>query len=103
MSNITPTTNIPAPAGAVEVGEWCLDDGKARQFRGTKRDLVDIVGDLHVDIVGDQHVDGTIDRYIAVSGDVSVDAAAARVVARALIAAADEVEQMSGYDKVVVS
>jgi hypothetical protein len=53
---------VPIPAGATKVGEWCLDGGAARNFRGTKRET-DVQYDgmpVHVNIAGDQWRDVTL-------------------------------------------
>ena len=85
---------IPAPADATEIDEWdrVFDvDVLHRFFLGTQR------GD--VGISGYQNGDGSVrERFIHVSrglDDGELDAAAARVLARALIAAADELDSLS--------
>jgi hypothetical protein len=111
----TPTyPDLPDPAGAVHVAEWddmhSIDDGR-RYFRGTSRVIErdgDIDADITVEIYGTQGGAGDVIRRIMVSEDnrdtlelSSSDHA--RQLGRALIAAADEAEQMNGYDEIVVS
>jgi hypothetical protein len=83
---MNPNPNVPWPAGAIEVGDWRLDGGTARCFHGTSRFVA-------------EDVTGSVDFYIRISGDHPLSAAAARQIAPgALIAAADEVDQMAEYD-----
>jgi hypothetical protein len=59
-----------------------------------------------VRLQGIQHADGRVERQIAVSPlheDHPLTIEQARQFARALIAAADEIDQMSEYDKLTVS
>jgi hypothetical protein len=115
----TPTTtdpypNVPHPAGAARVCEW--DDLQAglehasRYFAGSswviERDGLD--KDISVEIYGTQGTAGDVTRHIIVIDDdreaLNVSTSDhARQFGRALIAAADEVEQMNGYDQIEVT
>ena len=67
----TTTPNVPLPAGATAVGEWALDGGNARHFRGTtRRTIITTYGGaaLTIETAGEQWVDGRIDRYIEFTG-----------------------------------
>ena len=115
-STITTTTanlaNVPHPAGAVQVHDWMgprigeEPDGStdcARYFLGgswvVERNSSDT--DICIEVDGIQHGDGRVERVVVVDGDVlTVDQA--RQLAAALIAAADEVETMNGYDMATV-
>lgn len=94
--NTTPTTNngIPAPPDATKLTEWdkvFSVDALHRFFYGTQR------GErVRVGINGYQNPDGTVrERWIHVDGQ-ELDAAAARELARALIAAANEFDELEG-------
>ena len=93
MTTPTNYADIPAPADATRVTEWdrVFDiDVLHRFFYGTQR------GD--VGISGYQNPDGSVrERFIHVSRGLDgreLDAATARVLARALIAAADELHRL---------
>ena len=103
-------SHVPLPAGAVKVHEW--DDrneqvGAFRYFTGTSRvvDRDDRDDDIDVLIEGTQYPDGSVDRLIGIHSldDGPLTIGQARQLARALIAAADETEQMSGYDPSVTA
>lgn len=99
------TTNyddVPPPAGATRVwDEWELlkDTGHPdpiRYFYGTARTVYLAAGpDIEVRIEGIQHSDGRVERAIRVNGASDVISIAhARGLARALIAAADELDRL---------
>lgn len=99
--NTTPnTTDIAWPPDAIQkVTEWELprctgQPDPIRYFVGTTRTVGE---DVEVQIGGIQHSDGRIERSISVSGDgecCRVSAADARGLARALIAAGDEIDRL---------
>jgi hypothetical protein len=103
MNSITsnPVATIPLPADATRADDWAkvfsLDE-LHRFFFGTRRDT----DRACVGIVGFQNPDGTIrQRCIQVGAgrdtlDVELDAAAARELARALIAAAERTRSVVG-------
>jgi hypothetical protein len=81
--------DISAPADATKVTEWDRifdNDILHRFFYRTQR------GD--VEINGYQNPDGTVRRFIQVDGR-EFDAASARLLARALLAAADELDGLT--------
>jgi hypothetical protein len=97
---ITPTDDVPAPAGATHVFSWSFDptddEKRWRLFHGTKR------GDIgaQVDIIGTQAGDGTVAQRLIVvrHGGARIafsNAAAARETARNLLAAADELDALN--------
>lgn len=99
MSTTNPHPDVPAPSGAVDVGEWRLNGGKARSFRGTGRIIqTDDGPEVLVDIAGDQGADGQITRRIWINGNISLAASDARKMARTLIATADECDWLSDTD-----
>jgi hypothetical protein len=107
MANHNPTPNhlahVPEPAGAVNVDEWTVDRSGAptRWFWGRRRSVdvnVDNPVTVGVGIVGEQHADGASVRWIVVTADELLDLPAARQLARALIAAADEADQHNTAD-----
>jgi hypothetical protein len=102
--------NVPHPVGAVHVADW---DGvqfgiehTGRYFHGSVRVVErdgDNEDDISVEIYGSQGAAGDVTRLIAIDeGEherIHLSSPThAREFARALIAAADEVEQMAGYD-----
>ena len=108
--------NVPHPAGATKVDDWFNPDAligtivsyvgpdTARYFTGTSW-VVDRDGndeDIDVSIVGDQYVDGRVQRHIVIQlhSDEPITPGQARQLAAALTAAADECEQMAGYDRI---
>lgn len=85
--------DVPPPADAVEVGPWLRLPGGARSRSFRSVTAIDGL-DIAVEISGSQHTDGRIDARVALAGDVTkLDAAGARHVAAALLAAADRVER----------
>ena len=96
-------SDVPAPAGAIRVDDWNeTRDGSAafRYFDGTRyavqAGLQDGVNDAKVAISGTQHPDGRVERCIRIYADDSeLKGAQAREVARALIAAADELDRLA--------
>jgi hypothetical protein len=95
--------HLPTPAGARKVFHW-EDDGTghwSRRFTGTER-AVELPSDSRfrnkadVDIEGVQHADGSIERAVYVNANgVELTAAAAQDLGESLIAAADELDQLS--------
>jgi hypothetical protein len=112
LAMTTTTPSVLMPAGAIKVYDW--DDTESphpiRVFDGTTR-FIECNGryekeDVMVRLQGIQHADGRVERQIAVSPlheDHPLTIEQARQFARALIAAADEIDQMSEYDKLTVS
>ena len=109
--------NVPHPAGATKVDDWFNPDAligtivsyvgpdTARYFTGTSWvvDRDDNDEDIDVSIEGEQYVDGRVQRHIVVHhlhGDEPITPGQARQLAAALTAAADECEQMAGYDRI---
>lgn len=104
----TPTyPRLPLPAGATDVDPDWHDSGSNfyRPFHGTSRcvELPDSHVDAIVGIAGFQYSGGQVDRWVNVDNAEALTPAQARQVARALIAAADEAEQMNDYDKIEVT
>ncbi len=103
MTTTTDLANVPHPAGATHVADW-YDlqfgiDHVSRYFSGSSR-VVERDGndrDLVVQIDGTQGADGGVTRRILVfdgnTEAVELSGARARQLARALIAAADEVDR----------
>lgn len=100
-----PLPSVPCPAGAGIVDEW-LDAGTPHTYRtwhGVHRTIpADDPGnrpwsdDIEVYVHGTQTADGEVTRHISVDqlhADNPITAVQARGLARALIAAADEVER----------
>jgi hypothetical protein len=83
-------THIAAPNDATHVGEWDDDDtGRwSRCFTGTRHRR-------GVSVIGVQHDDGTVGRLVAVHCDNELTPAAARKLAAAITAAADEIDQLA--------
>lgn len=104
---IDPYPHLPVPAGA-ETWEW-EDAGTPlarRAFLGTRR-LIDRLDDpydapdVQVYVRGGQHLDGAVEREIVVHelhADNALTVKHARLLARALIAAADEAEAAAALD-----
>lgn len=100
--------DVPRPAGAVEVSEWQPDDrGPATHYRcvEAERWMVESDGDsgaVGVCLAAVQWSDGAVvDHEIAVierdfKGNDTLTAMQARQLGRALIAAADELDTLSG-------
>jgi hypothetical protein len=109
MSTTTPTdlANVPHPAGATHVGEWdpfATTATTSRYFTGSSWvvNRPDRDSDTLVLVDGTQHADGRIDRLVSLDDD-DLTSELARQLGEALIAAADEVEQMAGYDRIEVT
>jgi hypothetical protein len=110
MTTTTETlANVPLPAGAVRVDDW-YDTGTAepgRYFVGSSwvvernnhhnRDT-----DIMILVDGTQYCDGRVERIISVDDD-DLTISQARELAAALVAAADEAEQMASYDSLVTA
>jgi hypothetical protein len=96
MNTTNPNLDVRAPAGAVSVGNWRLNGGRARSFRGTGRTIQTGDGpEILVDIAGDQGADGRVTRRIWINGNICLAASDARQMARTLIATADECDWLS--------
>lgn len=98
---------VPTPAGAVKVGPPSLDDDLGiwqRAFSGTTR----TVGDFDVCIEGEQMPSGEADRWIAFDAESvpavggTLTAHLARLLAAALVEAADELDRLAVVDGVVL-
>jgi hypothetical protein len=101
-----PSTNISLPAGAALVDDWTdtRTPTPFRYFEGSRRTVERPHHDTDIDIYvsGTQHHDGSISRDIVVHElhhDHPITLMQARQLAAALTAAADEAEQMAGYDQ----
>ena len=117
MTATTTTTtdlaNVPHPAGATHVAEWdgLEFDGPRRYFRGSSRAVKrdgDIDEDIVVEIYGSQGTAGDVTRHIMVcEGNREFlelsSSDHAREFGRALLAAADEWDQLDGYDRITLS
>jgi hypothetical protein len=93
-----PYPDVPAPTGASIVSKWVGDLGHRNRYWEAPPRVVG-VGPLrnrpNVQVCGVQFVDSTIDAHVAVDrGRPDITPAQARQLARALIAAAAEVEDM---------
>lgn len=90
----TTNNDIPAPPDATKVTEWeriFAVNVLHRFFNGTQRGE-----QVRVGINGYQNGDGSVrTRWIQID-EQELDAAAARELARALIAAADELDELDG-------
>jgi hypothetical protein len=97
------TTDIAWPPDTSSVTEWELTErtrrtgmpDPIRYFVGTTRTVGE---DIEVQIEGVQHSDGRVERSIGIPGygeGCRVNSADARGLARALIAAADEIDQLA--------
>lgn len=116
---MTTATNQPPPhipAGAITVGEWEREG--VRAFYGTKRVVETANGNIVIELEGEQFADGKVRRFLYVierptsiivngyethkegpaTGPVTVEDA--RKFGAALIAAADEQDQMAEHDEV---
>jgi hypothetical protein len=107
MTNTTtPTPDLPMPLGAV-MAEWQdleFPGSEFRYFEGRRwvidqdRNAQFVTPAVEVNMAGTQQPDGTIDeRYVHVHqlhSDDAITAAQARQLARALIAAADQVDTL---------
>jgi hypothetical protein len=105
MTATTPAyPDLPDPAGALLVDPDWQDSGTNfyRPFHGTSWvvELPDSHVDASVKIAGFQYSGGQVECWIHVDNAEGLFPAQARQLARALIAAADEVEKMTGYDKI---
>ena len=114
MTTTTPDNlvNIPVPAGATHVCEWdnprYPDPTAPRYFSGTQRfiDRSDdqYNGNIVVEIWGTQSREGDVKRFVDVLGeerrqDMTFSTSAhVRAFGEALIAAADEIDQMASRD-----
>ena len=103
--------NIPHPAGAVEVSEWDnpADPTSGRYFQGTQwfidRSDDEYEKSLIVEIWGAQSHQGVVDRHLDLDEERREQMtfhipAHVRALGEALIAAADEWEQMASRDPV---
>jgi hypothetical protein len=113
MTSITTDNlaNVPHPAGATHVDDWYdmqLGIENARRFFCGSSWFVDRDGpidhDITVQIDGSQGTAGDVTRHIMVceGNRESLELSSsdhARQFGRALIAAADEWDQMAGYDE----
>jgi hypothetical protein len=99
--------DVPHPAGATHVADWYDVDGPdaARCFTGSEWavDRGQHSPDLLVQIDGTQYRDGKAVRFISVMEGqyerlTELSGARARQLARALIAAADEVDRWMAHD-----
>ncbi len=96
-------SDVPRPADAVDVDDWDAtnwDDpedgeGPVRCFSGTRRVVeCNSSDDARVAIDGLQYADGRVERAIRISDAEDLTSGLAREIARALIAAADEMERL---------
>ena len=107
--------NVPFPAGATQVHDWYDPDGRIgepapvefrpdvrRSFQGSSWvvERPDQDRDVHVLIDGEQLADGRVAERVITLDDDSLTPQLARQLAAALIAAADEADQMARYDAI---
>jgi hypothetical protein len=100
----TPVSDVPAPDGAVTVGDWQNVGTPAEErYCEGKRWIIGADGDhsaIGVVIGMVQLAGGTVKREIALERDFRQDAAfngrQARQLARTLICAADELDRLDG-------
>jgi len=99
-TQITSTDHFPIPAGAVSVDDdWCMG---ARAFYGSVSRTIEASGwllhDVRIYTTGVQNDDGTCSEWVITAGEVHPDmplnAAQARQIGEALIAAADELDAL---------
>jgi hypothetical protein len=105
--------NVPHPGGATYVGDWDSDPNPhaSRYWQGASRTVslgqMSRRRDVQVTIAGTQHADGHSERYLEVEEvhpdlgvitDEPITPAEARAWAVALIAAADDADQMASRD-----
>jgi len=104
--NATATTklaNVPHPAGATDVSEWdTAYETPGRYFTGKKWPLSR--REAEVLICGFQRVDGRDERFVNLMDRgtellTELTADEAREIGLALIAAADEVDQVNSFDR----
>jgi hypothetical protein len=90
-----PFANVPYPAGAVRAYDWIDIDtpNPSRYWAGTSLR----VGDAEIAIDGTQWADGRVERRLTMHADtdLGMPTDAARNIAAALIAAANEVDGMT--------
>jgi hypothetical protein len=100
----TPVSDVPAPDGAVTVGDWQnVDTPAAERYCEGKNWTIGADGNhsaISVVIGMVQTASGTVKREIALERDFRQDDAfngrQARQLARALIVAADELDRLDG-------
>jgi hypothetical protein len=102
-----PFPNVPTPPGAVAVNDWCDSTYTAtRYFEGPNREVEWPPSSgyrpgkaIQVFVAGIQHADGRIDPELVVHqlhSDYPIkDSGAARQLARAIIAAADDFDRLT--------
>jgi hypothetical protein len=88
------------------VRAWQRETGTREWFRwftGQRR-VVDPDHDIYVRVAGEQYADGRIDRWVSVEEAIRpLTVAQAKALARALIAAAEEITEAARYDNIVRS
>lgn len=92
-ASASPLDEVAPPTGAVRMFGWQRDSNWFRDFKGTLRQG----GLARVEICGRQEADGSTRRWISVHTRHldALDAPAARELAAALTAAADELEWLA--------
>ncbi len=102
VSDLATQPDLPAPSGATWVDEWESIGAAFRVFDGPEWRIKHVAnhgrcadnGDIVVSVIGRQYVDGHAEREIIIDGACTpvVTPAEARMLGRALIAAADAAE-----------
>lgn len=91
--------NVAPPVGATETFDWC---GDSRDFEGATWLLGwdGRMGAAQVYVVGRQSADGSVDSGVVINLDIGerLTRQQARDAGEALIAAAEEAEQMAGVE-----
>ncbi|MGV1004872.1 MAG: hypothetical protein ACOYEV_08925 [Candidatus Nanopelagicales bacterium] len=85
--------DIPPPADAVEVGPWrkSKDGVRRRTYQSARTGIAGL--DIALELSGSQDTEGRIECRITLAGALTdIEPAAARELATALVAAADEIE-----------
>ncbi len=99
VSDLATQPDLPAPSGATWVDEWESIGAAFRVFDGPEWRIKHVanhgrcadIGDIVVSVIGRQYMDGHAEREIIIDGACTpvVTAAEARILGRALFAAAD--------------
>lgn len=99
VNDLATELDLAAPSGATWVDEWESTGAAFRVFDGPEWRIKHVanhgrcadVGDIVVSVIGRQYTDGRAEREIIIDGACTpvVTPAEARVLGRALIAAAD--------------
>lgn len=102
VTDLATQLDLPAPSGAIWVDEWESTGAGFRVFDGPEWRIKHVanhgrcadIGDIVVSVIGRQYMDGHAEREVIIDGACTpvVTPAEARMLGRALIAAADAAE-----------